>query len=304
MLFQPPPRIQAEVFSSMPAGLRRPGVATLWAAANKPQGVDSFLEGPSFDREGNLYLTDIPHGRIFRIAPAGTWSLVAEYDGWPNGLKIHRDGRIFITDYRLGLLVLDADSGRVTPLLTHRNSEGFKGMNDLVFASNGDLYFTDQGQTGLHDPTGRVFRLTAGGRLECLLDTVPSPNGLVLSPDEKVLYLAVTRDNSVWRCPIMPDGSLSKVHRFFTFHGVSGPDGLAIDEDGSVAVAHAGLGSVFLLSRKGQPLLQIESPHGDTLTNLAYGGPDRRTLYMTNSETGTILAARLPVAGRMMYSHQ
>lgn len=54
----------------------------------------------SFDRAGNLYVTDIPFGRVFRISPAGEWTLVTEYDGWPNGLKIHKDGRIFITDYK------------------------------------------------------------------------------------------------------------------------------------------------------------------------------------------------------------
>ena len=63
-----------------------------WARANRPgQPIDSFLEGPSFDRAGNLYVTDIPYGRVFRIAPDGAWTQVAEYDGWPNGLKIHKD---------------------------------------------------------------------------------------------------------------------------------------------------------------------------------------------------------------------
>ncbi|WP_369334447.1 SMP-30/gluconolactonase/LRE family protein, partial [Stenotrophomonas maltophilia] len=66
-----------------------------WSAANKPgQAIDSFLEGPSFDRDGNLYLTDIPFGRIFKITPDNQWTLVAEYDGWPNGLALHRDGAL------------------------------------------------------------------------------------------------------------------------------------------------------------------------------------------------------------------
>ena len=71
---------------------------TAWADINRGgQTIDSFLEGPSFDRQGRLYVTDIPYGRVFRISAEGEWELVAEYDGWPNGLKIHRDGRIFIT---------------------------------------------------------------------------------------------------------------------------------------------------------------------------------------------------------------
>ena len=166
-LFEPLPVIETEVFTSMPDSFRRPGARTEWAEANKGGAeVDCFIEGPSFDRGGNLYVVDIPFGRIFRISPAGEWALAAEYDGEPNGLKIQRDGRIFVADYRNGLLRLDPGSGRVVPVLPRRNSERFKGLNDLTFASNGDLYFTDQGQTGLHDPTGRVYRLSPDGRLD------------------------------------------------------------------------------------------------------------------------------------------
>src|SRR3546814_3636112 len=97
--------------------------------------MHSFLEGPSVDREGNLYLVDIPYGRILRVARDGTFSLAAEYDGWPNGLKIHKDGRIFIADHKIGIMVLDPVSGRVEPYLTQIRREGLKGVNDLVFRS-------------------------------------------------------------------------------------------------------------------------------------------------------------------------
>jgi gluconolactonase len=91
--------IGTEVFSAMPDAFRSRGVHTDWADANRPgQPTDSFIEGPSFDADGNLHVVDIPFGRIFRIAPGGEWSLVTEYDGWPNGLKIGRDGRILVAD--------------------------------------------------------------------------------------------------------------------------------------------------------------------------------------------------------------
>src|SRR3546814_11694710 len=90
--------------------------------------MHSFLEGPSFDREGNLYLVDIPYGRILRVAPDGTFSQVAEYDGWPNGLKIHKDGRIFIADHKIGIMVLDSVSGRIEPYLPQVRREGLKGV--------------------------------------------------------------------------------------------------------------------------------------------------------------------------------
>src|SRR5437762_11177321 len=95
----------------------------------------------------------------------------------------------------------DARAGRMQNILRSRNSESFRGCNDLHLASNGDIYFTDQGQTGLHDPSGRVYRLSRDGRLDCLIDTGVSPYGLVLDPTETVLFVAMTRDNAVWRLP-------------------------------------------------------------------------------------------------------
>ena len=174
-LYPPPEMCTAEVFCRLPDEYRRPGVENEWSKYNRA-GVDCFLEGPSFDTHGNLYVVDIPFGRIFKIDPAGQFSLVCEYDGWPNGLKIHEDGRIFVADYKNGIMLVDPEKGSVEPILKGYNSEGFKGCNDLHFAADGCLYFTDQGQTGLSDPTGRVFRWNEKtDQLDCLIDCAPSP---------------------------------------------------------------------------------------------------------------------------------
>ena len=180
----------------------------------------------------------------------------------------------------------------------------FHGVNDLVFASNGDLYFTDQGQSGLHRPDGRVYRWRVDGALECLIDNAPSPNGLVLNQSERILYVAMTRDNSVWRLPLMDDGGVTKVGRFVQLSGgLAGPDGLAMDEQDRLYVAHAGNGCVWCFDRLGRPIYRIDSPTGLSTTNLAFGGPDRRTVFITESHTGTVLAAQVDVPGRAMYSH-
>ena len=113
--FPPPRRIETTAFTRLPDRFRRPR-RTAWADANFGREIDCFLEGPSFDRAGRLYVTDIPHGRVFRISPDGDWTQVAEFDGWPNGLKIHADGRIFIADYKRGIMLLDPDSGAVVPV--------------------------------------------------------------------------------------------------------------------------------------------------------------------------------------------
>lgn len=286
----------------MPDAFRKTGQHSPWADANKlGEPIDSFLEGPLFDEQGNLYVTDIPFGRIFRVDGNGQWTLLIEYDGEPNGLKWLRPGVLLITDYRNGLMTFDIATGKVARHLDRRNSESFKGVNDLTFDSHGNLYFTDQGQTGLHDPTGRVFRLSPTGQLTVLLGNVPSPNGVVLSPDEKVIFVGVTRGNEVWRAPLLPDVSVAKVGRFFLSHGPSGPDGLAMDIKGNLVVANPGLGCVWLINPRGEPIGVWESPTGSAITNAAFGGRHGSTLYCTESESGTVLTAELPFPGATVH---
>jgi gluconolactonase len=298
MYLETPPRlIETQVFSAVPAEFRR-NIGSDWGNANRPGApTDCFIEGPSFDADGNLYIVDIPFGRIFRISPDRKWTLVVEYEGWPNGLKIDAKGRILVADYMHGIMELDTRAGKMLPILTARNSESFKGCNDLHIAKNGDIYFTDQGQTGLHDPTGRVYRLRATGQLDCLINTGISPNGLVLDPSESVLFVAMTRDNAVWRAPFMKDGSVSKVGRFCSMFGPSGPDGMTMDSAGRLFVGHASLGHVFVFAPNGEIIARIKSCAGGACTNVAIGGAKRDKLYITESVTGTVLVADISVLG-------
>ena len=303
-MFVPPEQIQAEVFARLPDIYRRDGVPSAWAVARRGGApIPCFLEGPSFDRAGMMYVTDIPFGRVFRVSPDGVFDLVAEYDGEPNGLKIHRDGRAFITDYRNGIVELDLKTGQTRPALERRYTESFKGVNDLFFADNGDMYFTDQGRTGHQDPTGRVYRWTTEGRLDCLLTTGVNPNGIVLGPDGHSLYVAMTNANAVWHLALMPNNDAIAVGTAIQLSGGIGPDGLALTEDGGLVVAHPGMGVVWVFNPRGEPIYRVNTAGSDLVTNLAFGGPDMRTLYFTDSGAGVIQRARLPVAGRRMFSH-
>lgn len=290
-----PPIVQAEIYTTMPDVFRKTGIRSQWADANRGGSpVDSFLEGPVFDQAGNLYITDIPFGRIFKIDSQQNWILITEYDGEPNGMKFLSDGKLLVTDYKNGLMQIDIASGAVEPYLERRNSERFRGLNDLTIDSKGNIYFTDQGQSGMHQPNGCVYRLACDGRLDVLLNNVPSPNGVVLSPDEKVMYVAATRGNCVWRAPLMPDGSVTKVGQFFTSYGPSGPDGLAIDELGNLIVANPGLGYVWHLNHRAEPIAVYTSPAGASVTNVAFGGSENKTLFCTESVSGSILSIPMP----------
>ena len=303
-----PPEIQTRVFARLPKELGREGTYSRWVervgkVVGQPARMGSFLEGPAFDRNGDLYVTELAHGRIFRITPDARWHLVADYDGEPNGLKIHKDGRIVVTDQMHGLVEIDPVNGKVTPFLGRDLIHGYKGVNDLFFAANGDCWFTDQGQmTGLQDHAGRMMRYSAGGRLEVMLDRIASPNGLVMNVNESMMYLAVTLMNAVWRVPFL-DGQAVKVGVFSYLMGGLGPDGMAIDQDGNVAVAHAGGGQVWLIDPHGMPISRIVSCEGRMVTNVAYGGRDNKQLFITESNSGCVLVADLPVAGKPMFSH-
>jgi hypothetical protein len=187
-MFAAPPAVETTVFARIPGG--------------------QLLEGPSFDRQGQLWVTDIPTGRIFRVAPDGDADQGGGVRRRAERPQDRRDGRIFIADHKQGLLTLDPGSGTTRVALDRPYGERFHGLNDLLFARNGDLYFTDQGESDLRHANGRLYRLRADGALDCLLDNVPSPNGLVLTPDESILYLAVTRANAIWRVPLASLGGL------------------------------------------------------------------------------------------------
>ncbi len=304
-MFAAPPVIKTEIFARLPDELRITGRDPKFAPLQRLGAHrDSFLEGPSFDKAGNLYVVDIPYGRIFKVSPDGDFSVAAEYDGEPNGLKIHKDGRIFIADYKHGIMVMDAASGKVEPFSDRPRLERYKGCNDLVFAGDGDIYFTDQGQSSLQDRSGRVCRLRAGGELELMLTGIPSPNGLVFNLDESALFVAVTRGNCVWRAPrFTPGGFPPQTGVFVHLNGGIGPDGMALDSQGNLAVCHPGMGAVWVFSARGEPIYRVDSCAGAVVTNLAYGGPEGKSLFITESETGSILRAEMPVAGQPMYSH-
>jgi gluconolactonase len=298
--FQPIKKIEVRRFASLPAKLRKKR-RTAWSDPNR-QGapVDSFLEGPSFDRKGNLWCVDIPFGRIFRIDPKGGWEVIAQYDGWPNGLKIHKDGGVWIADYKKGLLRLDPKTGKIETVLGTAFSESFKGLNDLHFADNGDLYFTDQGQSGIADQTGRVWRLRANGELQRLVANAPSPNGITLNTRNSQVYVAITRSQQIWRLPLMAGGTPSKTGVAIQLSGGhAGPDGIETDAEDGLVVCHLGVG-IWRFDSNCLPthLVHAGSAHR-LMTNIAFKG---KTLHITDSINGEILTAEMPVAGKAMFS--
>jgi gluconolactonase len=303
-MFAAPPVIETRVLARLPEVFHVTGRVSGRYASRK-----FYLEGPALARDGTFYFTDVPWGRIFQINPDGELSLFIEYDGEPNGIKIHKDGRLFVADYKNGIVIIDPHTKKIETFLKQVANERLRGPNDLNFAANGDLYFTDQGNSDILRPNGRVVRVTPEGHAEIIAENIPSPNGLVVSPDQEWLYLAVTRTNSIWKIPLsVPPGLVGHSHVgtsgvFIQMSGGTGPDGMAVDEAGNVVVAHTGLGCVWVFSPLGEPLYRVNTCTGLSISNIVYGGADRKTLYITESSSGSILTAQMPVAGQRMFSH-
>ena len=238
-----------------------------------------------------LYLTDIPYGRIFSVdLETMTWTLEIQYDGEPNGLAWHeKRQQLIIADFKQGILALDPYTKEMTTIMDRFNGERLKGPNDLIVHQDGSIIFTDQGMSGLQDPTGRVYRLHENGRVDVLLRNCPSPNGLVMDASQTSLFIAMTRDNSVWLAPLYPDGSVQRTGRFASYFGVGGPDGMAVDEEGNIFVAHSTLGTIFVHRKDGTPLATISTKHvGHGTTNLTWGR-NGSTLFIVESQSGTVL---------------
>jgi gluconolactonase len=290
-----PAVVEAELFTRLPEALHYRGEPNDWVRTTRPgRRLHSFLEAPCFDADGNLWLVDVPHGRMFKVDRAGEWTLAYEYGGEPHGLARLGDGRFAVTDYRLGLLAFDPVARRHTVICDRVNTEAFRGLSDITAAPNGDLWFTDPGRSSLSDPTGRLFRLRAGeARPELVLANIPYPNGVALSPDGVFVYVAVTRANAVWRLLAdAPDPVYPMVGVHLHLSGGLGPDGMAIDARGRLAVAQSQIGRAWLFDRYGDALLRIDVPEGTWTTAVAFT-PDGGSLIIVEAEHGMLYRVEL-----------
>jgi len=283
--------------AQLPPELDRSSVGSEWAEGVLGKAhVGSFLEGPCLINGGDSVLvSDLAHGRILSLSANDGMSEHVVYDGEPNGLALDGRGGLIVADYRRGLLLVDSE-GEVAPVATRYRMEPFLGLSDLVVSSSGALYFSDQGQSDLRRPIGRIFRWQ-NGTLDLLAEGIPSPNGLALDPEEEMLYIAVTRANAVWRLPLLgrSAGKLG-VHLQFS-GGNGGPDGLAVDADGGLAVAHYGLGRVWFIDPRGLQDGFVDVPSGLGTTNVAFWGEGLRDVLITEASTGSVWSAPAPRPG-------
>ncbi len=281
-----------------------------------------FPEGPLELPGGDILVTEIRTGTLTRITPTGEKSLFATTGGGPNGAALGPDGAVYVAqnggfkwniiqsprgelvmpgeqpdDYIGGQIQrVSPDGSEVTTLYRECDGERLKGPNDLVFDAEGNFYFTDHGKTHprSRDRTGVFYASPDGKMIKEIIFPMEAPNGCALSPDGKTLYVAETPTARVYAIPLAGPGQVAGRAVLATVPG--GPprnlallDSMCVDGEGNVLVATLVHGGITSISPTGEIL--GHAPVDDTLTtNCCFGGPDLRTLYVTASTTGRLLA--------------
>jgi gluconolactonase len=263
-----------------------------------------WSEGPVWIKNGGyLLFSDVPMNIIYKwqegkgvstfFTPSGyTGTIPRGGEPGSNGLTVDSQGRVTSCEHgdrRVGRL---EKNGTKTTLVDKYQGKRLNSPNDLVYKSNGDLYFTDPPYglvENVKDPKKElsfqgVYRVTTGGEVTLLTDELTRPNGLAFSPDEKILYVAVSDpDQAIWVAyDVKPDGTLGKQRLFYNVTTLVKlkkkglPDGMKVDEKGNLFAT--GPGGVFVFSPEGKHLGTIDT--GQATANCAWGD-DGSTLYIT-----------------------
>lgn len=244
----------------------------------------AFVEGPASDAAGNLYFTDIPNNRIHKLAADGTLSVFAEPSGHCNGLMVVGD-RLLACEMDGRLKQYSLTDAKETALADKFEDKRFNAPNDLVIDQAGGIYFTDP-RFRAPDPWPQkkecVYYRAADGSVTRLIDDRTAPNGVILSPDEKTLYVVPSLEQKMWAYPVESPGKLGagkvlcEVKQKDGQSG-GGGDGLTVDTKGNLYITTALGLQVFDPAGKALGIISIpEQP-----ANVSFGGPDRRTLFVT-----------------------
>lgn len=268
-------------------------------------------EGIAVARDGWLYTgSALPDhrgiGPIYRIAPDGSRvETFADSGGRALGLAFDRAGNLFACDVERGAVLRVDPDGNVHLFADHVDARRLQKPNFLVFDRQGRLYVSDSGTAKAGEPTGAIFCFTSHGQGEVWLDGLTFANGLALTPDEAALYAVETRDNRVLRVPIRDDGTAGAPSVYVA--GLdSGPDGLAVDVAGYLYVTITRPSRIVRVSPRGERTEVAFDPRDELLhapSNLAFGGPDGRDLYIANLFGQHISCVRVETPGMPLY-HQ
>lgn len=288
----------------------------------------AFPEGPVAMPDGSVLVVEIQGGWLLRVGPDGSQQRVAQLGGGPNGAALGPDGHCYIcnnggfswrtddgftrptgpaADYDGGAIQrVNLATGAVENLYTRCEGVALHGPNDLVFDGDGGFWFTDFGKT-YEDRMLRgaiYYARTDRQEIRRVAHPVLTPNGIGLSPDGKTLYMSETETSRLWSYPVTGRGQLGLApwpspNGGRLVHGLAGYqrfDSMALEEGGNICVATLVNGGISVFSPAGELLEFHAAPEG-YCTNICFGGPQRRTAFITLSGYGQLFAAEWPRPG-------
>ena len=257
-------------------------------------GFTSGIEGPACDALGNLYAVNYERQHtIGMVTPDGASSVFVELPTGSigNGIRFNSEGFMFIADYtNHNVLKVDMDTRDIS---VHAHEPTMNQPNDLAIGANDILYASDPNWNA---STGQIWRVDTDGAVTLLEADMGTTNGIEVSPDEKVLYVNESAQRNIWSYDLSPEGDVSNKRLLIQFQDFN-MDGMRCDIEGNLYVTRHGKGTVAKLSPAGEVLLEVQLT-GKLCSNIAFGGPDGRTCYVTMADRGNVEVFRVDLPGR------
>lgn len=286
------------VSSALHAADAIPGIGPAGPVKTIQEGF-AFTEGPAWDGNANLYFSDIPNARIHRLDADGKVSTFTDKSGYSNGLMFNAEGELVGCEMDGQVVAWNVESNTRRILADKYNGNRFNAPNDLVIDRQGGIYFTDPHYRAPEPlPQGKrsVYYIALQGEVMRVIEDLPAPNGILLSLDEKTLYVLPSEDAQMRAYTVESPGQVGSERIFCRVkqadeNGNGGSDGAALDQRGNLYLTTA-LG-VQVFSPDGELLGIIEVPQHPA--NVTFGGPDMKTLFVT-ARTG-LYAIPMEVAG-------
>lgn len=293
----------------------------------RPAAVVAFLEGPAVDADGSVYFSDIAGNRILKMDPKGNVTTFRADSGRTNGNCFDAQGRLISCEGgeqgigRRRIVRTDLKTGKVEVLTDKYDGKRYNSPNDVCVDTQGRIWFTDPrygDRKDLEMDIEGVYRIDPDGKVKRVLapPEIHRPNGIAITPDDRTLYVIdshpkIGGNRKIWAFSVAADGSLSNQRLVYDFGKGRGGDGMRLDMKGNLWVA-AGINAhrgnpgetldvpagVYVISPEGKLLGRIPI-HEDLITNVAFGGPDRKTLYVTAGKT--LYQIPVTVAGYALY---
>jgi sugar lactone lactonase YvrE len=259
----------------------------------EPGAFTSGIEGPTVDAGGNIFAVNFAEqGTIGKVSPEGKGEVFVRLPGESvgNGIVVDSSGTMFVADY-VGHNVLRVDpKARSVEVFAHEPR--MNQPNDLAIAPDDTIYASDPKWA---DGTGQVWRVSTSGEVSLASPDMGTTNGIEVSPDGDRLYVNESVQRNIWMFPIEADGTLGEKRLFARFPDF-GFDGMRCDVEGNLYVTRHGKGTVVILSPEGEVLREVDVL-GKSPTNLCFGGPDGRTVYVTEVEHSRLVSFRVETPG-------